>query len=272
MTRTALVTGANSGVGLATCLHLAKMGFRVVGTVRSDEKLETLAKAAGDAGVEVEGSLLDVTDPQGCESLVQEIEPWAVVNNAGYMNLGLVADVPPQDALRQLDAMVVAPMRLAVLALPSMRRRGEGRIVNVSSIAAHATAAMTGWYNASKHALSAVSDALRREVAGSGVQVVLIEPGGLRTGIWATAEKELLHRRDGSASPLPYDRALAILRRLQPLMPGPELAAEAIGEALTAGRPRHRYRVGRDAAVIGPLNLLLPERVKDRLARTALGG
>ncbi len=82
MVRTVLVTGANSGLGLATCLHLAELGFRVVGTARSQEKLDALQKAAGDAGVEVEGAVLDVTDGSGCEALVGSLEPWGLVNNA----------------------------------------------------------------------------------------------------------------------------------------------------------------------------------------------
>lgn len=166
MVRTVLVTGANSGIGLETAVHLSGLGFRVVGTVRSEDKGESLVKAASDAGANVEVALLDVTDAGGCERLLTRLEPWALVNNAGYMNVGRVADVPPEDALHQLHAMVVAPMRLATLALPAMRRRGEGRIVNVSSVTAHATGAMTGWYQACKHALSAVSDALRRRGRG----------------------------------------------------------------------------------------------------------
>lgn len=116
MVRTVLVTGANSGLGLATALHLASLGFRVVGTARSEEKAEVLAKAASDAGAEVETAILDVTDGEACEELVTRLEPRGLVNNAGYMNAGQVVDVPPEDALRQLHTMVVAPMRLAALA------------------------------------------------------------------------------------------------------------------------------------------------------------
>lgn len=270
MVHTVLLTGANSGVGLETAVHLAGLGFRVIGTARSQDKLESLAKRANDAGVAVEGVVLDVTDPVGCEAVVSSLEPWAVVNNAGYLNLGQVLDVPPEDALGQLDAMVVAPMRLATLAIPSMRRRGEGRIVNVSSVTAHVTSAMTGWYQACKHALSAVTDALPREVAADGIDVVLVEPGAHRSGIWDKARDDLLRRRHPSASPA-YDRSLGILRGFRPFLRDPVAAAEVIGEALTAGQPKARYRVGAAPAVIELLDLLLPGRVKDRLARAALG-
>ncbi|MBW3614117.1 MAG: SDR family NAD(P)-dependent oxidoreductase [Actinobacteria bacterium] len=272
MSRTVLVTGANSGVGLATSLHLAHLGFDVVGTVRSQEKAEWLKSAAADAGVEVETDILDVTDGSGCERVVARHEPWGIVNNAGYMNVGRVADVEPEEALHQLHAMVVAPMRLATLALPSMRRRGGGRIVNVSSVTAHATAPMTGWYQATKHALSAVSDALRQEVAADGIEVVLIEPGGLRTGISPKARDDLLRRRPGSTDRTAYDRSLTVLGVVQPVLQEPTAAAAAIGEALTAGRPRAHYRVGADAAVIKLLNVVLPTQVKDRLGRAAIEG
>jgi NAD(P)-dependent dehydrogenase (short-subunit alcohol dehydrogenase family) len=265
MERTVLVTGANSGLGEATCLHLSRLGFRVVGTARSEEKLAVLAEAG------VEGAVLDVTDRAGCEALVRKIEPWGLVNNAGYMNVGRVVDVDPDEALRQLDAMVVAPLHLAGLALPAMRRLGSGRIVNVSSAIAHGTAAMTGWYQAAKHALSAVTDAFRREVAEDGIDVVLVEPGGLDTGIWDKAEDDLLRRRRQAGDPTPYDRSLKLLRTARAYMPGPEIAAEVIGKALTAGRPEIRYQVGMDAPLVRLSERLLPDRAHDRLLRAVMG-
>ena len=103
MERTVLVTGANSGLGRATCRHLADLGFRVVGTARSEDRLDVLAKEG------IEGAVLDVTDRAGCQALVDKVEPWGLVNNAGHMNLGRVVDVDPDEALGQLDALVVAP-------------------------------------------------------------------------------------------------------------------------------------------------------------------
>ncbi len=270
MVRTVLVTGANSGVGLQTALHVARLGFRVVGTARSEEKAEAVAKAATDAGVEVETALLDVADAEASEDLVPRLDLWGLVNNAGYMNVGRVDDVPIEDAQRQLEVMVVAPMRLATLALPAMRRRGEGRIVNVSSVTAHATAAMIGWYQACKHALSAVTDALRREVADDGIDVVLIEPGGLRTRISDKARDDLLRRRSGSIAPSAYDRALKVVDGAQPFLGEPIAAARVIGDALTAGRPRARYRVGADAPAVQLIQALVPERTRDRLARAVV--
>ena len=269
MERTVLVTGANSGLGNETAVHLAGLGFRVVGTARSEEKLEAVDKAARDAGVEVEGAVLDVTDEPACAEVVERTDPWAVVNNAGYMNVGRVVDVTRDEARRQLDTLVVAPMRLAALALPGMRRRGQGRIVNVSSSIAHGTVAMTGWYQAAKHALDAATDALRREVAGDGIHVVLIEPGGLETGLSDKAEDDILRRRE--AAPTSYDRTLRMVRATRGHLTDPAVAAKAIGRALTAGRPAIRYKVGLDARVVPIVELLVPEGAQDRIIRRVIG-
>lgn len=272
MLRTVLVTGANSGIGLETALHLARLGFRVVGTARSDEKAESIRRAATEAGVTVETEVFDVTDDAACERIVPALDPWAVVNNAGYMNVGQVVDVRPDEARRQFDALVVAPMHLAALAVPGMRRRGEGRIVNVTSALSHTTAAMTGWYQGCKHALAAVTDALRRELAGDGIEVVMVEPGGARTGIWDKARDDLVSRRTSSVNPTAYDRSIAVLDKSRSFMTDPKTPAHVIGDALTAGQPKAVYRVGVDAPVLEFLNVVLPDRLRDRLARTALGG
>ena len=122
--RTVLTTGANSGIGLATVLRVARLGFRSVGSVRSEAKASIVSQAAADAGVSVETVQLDVTDAGSCADAIEQLRPWAIVNNAGYSGVGAVEDVSDDDALRQLDTMVVAPMRLARLALPHMRAAG----------------------------------------------------------------------------------------------------------------------------------------------------
>src|SRR4051794_12776557 len=151
--RTVLTTGANSGIGLATVIELARRGFRSVGSVRSDAKAEAVHKAAADAGVQVDTVLLDVTDADRCEEVMADLRLYGLVNNAGYSGFGAVEDVTDEEVRDQLEAMVVAPMRLARLALPYMRQQKQGRIVNISSIAGRATAPFGGWYTATKHAL-----------------------------------------------------------------------------------------------------------------------
>lgn len=269
-TRTVLTTGANSGIGLATVLELARRGYRSVGTVRSEAKAETVAKAAADAGVEVETVLLDVTDADRCLEVVHQLQPFGLVNNAGYPIVGAVEEISDEDAHHAVETMLMAPIRLARLALPYMRAAGHGRIVNVSSLAALTTTPLNGWYHAVKHGLEAVSDALRIEVASSGVKVVLVEPGGVKTNIWNNAEREL-EKREGSRFETGYRRTVAGERLVQPLMAEPSAVARVIANALVAPRPRPRYLVGPDARVLSLVDSLTPTVVKDAVMRVALG-
>jgi len=268
--RTVLTTGANSGVGLATVVHLAHLGFHSVGSVRSRAKASAVTDAARSAGVDVETVVLDVTHAKRCRDVVERVRPWALVNNAGYSGVGAIEDVTDEDVRRQLETMVVAPMRLGRLALPLMRAAGEGRIVNVSSIYGLTTTPFSGWYQASKHALEAASDALRIEVARDGVKVILIEPGGVKTHIWDEMESDVA-RRTGSAYEGQYRRAVTLLSSYKALMAGPDTVARAIGKALTAASPRARYLVGWDAQGIAAAQNLVPTGVRDRITRLLMG-
>jgi short-subunit dehydrogenase len=269
--RTVLVTGATSGIGLATVLHLPGLGFHTVGSARSADEAEELRDRAGRAGVQIETIVLDLHEPHAGEEVLSDLGVWGLVNNAGYMNVGPIEDVPIDTVRRQFEAMVFAPVRLAQLVLPGMRSAGEGRIVNVSSVMAHVTGPLIGWYQAAKHAMSATTDALRIEVSDFGIDVSLIEPGGHHTGIWAKAEADLVARRQGSVYQAAYDRGLDILRSMEPKMSGPEPVAEAIGRTLRAGRPRSRTRVGADTPVLETLHKVLPQPAKDWLTRSAVG-
>lgn len=267
MRRSVLVTGANSGIGLATSIELAALGFHTLGVVRSDEKAQVLLDNAQQAGVEVAPLVLDVTDADACDEVLAGLDLYGLVNNAGYYNAGAVEDVPPADVDRQLDTMVAAPMRLAQAALPAMRQRGQGRIVNVASAIVHLTGPITGWYQASKKALSAVSDALRIEVAPFGVEVVLIEPGAIDSNIWVKARDDLQRHRPGSPYADAYNRAISLIDHLHGRMAAPSTVAEVIGQALTVGRPRAVYRVNADAAALRWASMLVPPTVRDRLIR-----
>lgn len=270
MTDTVLTTGANSGIGLATVVEVARRGFRSIGSVRSEAKAEVVAKAAAEAGVEVETVLLDVNDAGRCAEVLDGLDLYGLVNNAGYSLTGAIEDVSDDEARRLLETMVVAPARLARLSLPAMRRAGRGRIVNVSSIAGLTTAPFAGWYSAAKHALESMSDALRMEVAGAGVQVVLVEPGGFRTGIWEETERDV-SRRAGSTFDEAYQRSLRMIGLTAPIMGEPEQVAKVISRALSAAVPRSRYLVGLDAHALLLSDRLTPTRVKDFVLRAGLG-
>ena len=267
--RVALTTGANSGIGLATVLELARRGFRSVGTVRSEAKAAVVSDAAASAGLVVETALLDVTDAGSCARVVERFRPTVVVNNAGYSVTGAVEDVGDDEVRAAFETMVVGPVRLARLALPYMRAARDGRLVNVSSIYGRATTPLTGWYQASKHALEGVSDALRAEVAGDGIKVVLVEPGFVRTGIWAEVDDELTGRADSDFAPS-YRRLLANTRLAGPIMTDPATVARVIAGAATSRSPRARYLVGCDAQAIAGLAAWVPTSVWDRVARTVL--
>lgn len=268
--RTVVVTGANSGIGLASVVAAAREGFHAVGTVRSDAKAEVVHAAADEAGVEVETDLLDVADTEACGEVIDRHRPWGLVNNAGYTAMGAVEDVSDDEARDVLEVMVVAPIRLARLCLPVMRASGGGRIINVSSVYGFMTTPFTGWYQGSKHALEALSDALRVEAAADDIQVSVVQPGMFKTAIFDEAQEEL-DGRSGSRYSDGYRRTLEMTHRFDPLMGPPEKVADVIVGALTARSPRSRYRVGPDAHVLALAEQFSLTRVKDPLQRFLFG-
>jgi len=267
-----LTTGANSGIGLATVVELAKRGYRSIGSVRSEAKAEDVRRAAREAGVDVETVILDVTDAEACDDVFDEIgtDLFGLVNNAGYGLTGAVEDVDDDEARHLLETMVVAPMRLARLALPGMRHRGGGRIVNISSIMGITTTPLGGWYQAAKHALEAVSDALRVEVARDGVHVALVEPGGFRTSIWEDMERDVDKRGDSRFADA-YRRSQMGMKFSSPIMGEPKQCAKVIATAISSRHPRARYLVGLDARALAIADRMAPTMVKDRITRLALG-
>jgi NAD(P)-dependent dehydrogenase (short-subunit alcohol dehydrogenase family) len=268
--KSVVITGANSGIGLATAIELARAGYDVIGTARSPEKAGVMRTAAAEKGVEVEAVLLDVADEASTRDGFAEIDeltgggPWAVINNAGFAQAGSVEDVSPEDARHQLEVNLVAPARIAQLVLPGMRDRGDGRIVNISSIAGRVTSPLTGWYCASKHGLEALSDALRMEVARFGVKVILVEPGGFGTGIWDTGADSFPDDGDSAYSDV-YEHAQTWTRRGNHFM-DPIWVARVIRLALATPRPLSRYLVGLDAVGL-TLSDLAPTVITDRVKR-----
>jgi NAD(P)-dependent dehydrogenase (short-subunit alcohol dehydrogenase family) len=268
--QTVLTTGANSGIGLATVLRLARRGYRSVGSVRSEEKARIVTDAAARAGVRVETVILDVNDPDSCATVIDRLKPWGLVNNAGYGGLGAIEDVDDDEARKLIETMVVAPMRLARLAVPGMREAGGGRIVNMSSVLGRSTSPLCGWYSGAKHALEALSDSLRVEVASAGVNVILIEPGGFRTDIWNEVGADAGSRPD-SPYLRAYRRSAMGLRVSQALMGDPRQVARVVSVALSTPYPLGRYLVGIDAYALTLTQALTPTVIRDRVIRFGLG-
>jgi short-subunit dehydrogenase len=268
--RRVLVTGAGSGIGLATAVSLARAGFRTWGLVPDDNEARALSDAAGDAGAHVEVLRVDLSAPAQRSAVASELELYGLVNNAGFMNAGMIRDVDLADARRQLEVMVIAAMDLACQALPYMLERSEGRIVNVTSSALHTTTPFTGWYAATKAALRELNDALRVELAWTGVDVVEVEPGGFSTNIWRRARTELEHRRARSSRPRAYSRPLQVIDRFSNSMSAPEQVADVVLQVLTTAHPGAHRRVGKDAVALRVAELL-PDAITDRVAALATG-
>ena len=266
VSRAVLVTGCSSGIGRASAERLAAAGWTVYASAR---RLETVAGLAGCRPLE-----LDVTDDVSMRAAVEQIERdegavGVLVNNAGYSQSGAVEGVSLDEARRQFETNVFGLARLTQLVLPGMRAQRWGRIVNVSSMGGELTFPGGGWYHASKHAVEALSDALRFEVAGFGIDVVVIQPGLIRTGFAEAAVGSIdvgdgpYARFDaavGAATAGAYHGAFG--RRLGG---GPDAVAKAVERAVTAKRPRTRYRVTPSARLFIALRRVLPDRGWDAL-------
>jgi NAD(P)-dependent dehydrogenase (short-subunit alcohol dehydrogenase family) len=272
---TVLVTGASSGIGEATALHLKELGFDSVAAVRKDEDAERLAVSG------LRTVRLDVTDTGSIAAARADLGdgPLAgLVNNAGIAVAAPLEFLPLDQLRHQLEINLIGQVAVTQAFLPALRA-GRGRIVNVSSIGGRVALPLVGAYNASKFALEAVSDSLRRELHSQGVDVIVIEPGGVKTPIWRKGNElaaELTADMPPEAERL-YGRQIEALRRETAKIANergiePREVAEAIGRGLTAKRPRARYLVGRDAKMRGPVAKVLPDRVMDRLIARAVGG
>ncbi|MGW7440860.1 SDR family NAD(P)-dependent oxidoreductase [Streptomyces sp. NPDC054849] len=274
--RSVVLTGATGGIGAATVLRLAGSGWDVIATARSQEKADVLVAAAARRGLELRTVVLDVADPLSCQEAMARVEEmtgggaWAVVNNAGVPQAGCVEDVHDEQARHLLEVNLLGAMRICRLALPAMRRRGGGRIVNVSSGLGRVPWPLGGWYSASKHALSAITHCLRVETAHAGVRVSLVEPGAFATAMLERAVADLTgadHRSGGAG----YVRSRELFSLVNQRVPGPEPVAKVIDTALSARRPRARYTVGLDARFLIPLHTMTPLWLSDRVKHAVTG-
>jgi NAD(P)-dependent dehydrogenase (short-subunit alcohol dehydrogenase family) len=276
VSKSVVVTGANSGIGLVTVLELAGAGYDVIGTVRSAAKAELVQEVALDRGVTLRTVELDVNDGDSCKAGFEQIAamtdggPWALVNNAGYAQAGSVEDVDDELVRAQLETNLIAPIRLARLVLPKMRARGEGRILNVSSVAGRMSTPLMGWYCASKHGLEAVTDCLRMEVEPDGIRVILIEPGMFGTDIWSAASAQEFPAPTTSRYAAAYARADSMSSQSSKL-PDPVWVARTIRVALSNPLPMARYVVGADAVGGILAETLVPTAVTDYVKAVTAG-
>jgi len=262
--KVALVTGGSSGIGEATARALAADGFVVYAVARRTEPMEALS----ESGVHIFS--MDVTDDAsvvaGVDRIIAEQGRIDVlVNNAGYGSYGAVEDVPIDEARRQFDVNIFGLARLVQLVTPHMRKQHSGRIINISSIGGKIYEPLGAWYHATKFAVEGFSDSLRIELRPFGIDVVIIEPGPIRTE-WNTIARDNLQAN--SAGTVYAEQAAAATRVLEkadePLRSsGPEVVARKVVKATTVSHPKARYPVGRSAGTIVRARKLLPDRAMD---------
>jgi NADP-dependent 3-hydroxy acid dehydrogenase YdfG len=263
-----LITGCSTGIGRATATLLAAAGFRVVATARRQDALEGIGAAMTQP--------LDVTDNASIASAVgATLERYGridvLINNAGYAIRGAVEEVDITGVQRMFDVNVNGIIRMVRAVAPSMRLQGSGRILNIGSIGGKLAGPANGTYAASKHAVEALSDAMRWELAPFGIDVVLIEPGEIKTNFLETAlrgSRSLLDRRDSPYAAL-YARLAAVTSAQRVHESGPEAVASTVLAALRARRPHARYEVAVSLAT--RIAAALPDGAKDLLMRSLYG-
>ena len=263
-----LITGASSGIGFDAAQTLARQGHTVYAAARRVEKMEPLQSD----GVKV--MRMDVTDSasmaEGVKTVLDaEGRIDVLVNNAGYGYFGAVENVTMEEARRQVEVNVFGLAELCKLVLPVMRKQGSGRIINTSSIAGKMVLPFGAWYHVSKFSVEALSDALRMEMKPFGVDVVLIEPGGIKTDWGIIAAKHLAESSKGTAYEEDALREAELMHKGYSgnYLSAPRVVTRAISRAVNSQRPRARYRIGSGAFIMVFLHTVLPTRWWDGMMR-----
>lgn len=263
-----LITGASSGIGFDAAQTLAQQGHCVFAAARRTELMEPL-KAYG-----VHVIKMDVTDEKsmkdGVETLIQAMGHIDVlINNAGYGYFGAIENVPMEDARRQLEVNVFGLARLTQLVLPYMRQQKNGRIINTSSIAGKMVFYMGGWYNITKYSVEAFSDALRMEMKPYGIDVVMIEPGAIKTDWGIIAARHLKESSEGTAyeaSGNQWAHNMDWFYKTN-LLSSPSVITKAIVRAVNSRHPKARYCRGRFSIIGRIAHAIMPARWWDALMR-----
>jgi len=269
MKKIALVTGASAGIGKSTVEQLLNDGLTVYATARRLEKMKDL---------ETKGAIirkLDVTDDTSINTVVEEIlqkegKIDVLVNNAGYGSYGAIEDVSLKEARRQFDVNIFGLARLSQLVLPHMRKNNYGKIINISSMGGKVYTPMGGWYHATKHALEGFSDCLRIEAAPFGVDVIIVQPGGIKTEWGDIAIKNMLEKSgNGVYSKIANNTAKAFKKSYKSASE-PEVIAKVISKAIKARRPKTRYVAGYMAKPVLFMRRILPDRTFDWMIKSQL--
>lgn len=264
--KVALVTGASSGMGKETAMRLLQEGLVVYGAARRVDQMEDL-RALGAIPLK-----MDITVDEDIVAAVQSIEHAhggidVLVNNAGFGMYGAMEESTLADARYQFEVNLFGMARLTQLALPTMRKKGAGTIINISSMGGKIYTPLGSWYHATKHAVEGWSDCLRLELASFGIQVVIIEPGAIATE-WGGIMLEPMLKRSGNGPYQVLAHAMARAMRNSYGKPGaaspPSVVADAVLQAVRARRPKTRYVVGKLAKPLMFIRKYLGDRIFDR--------
>lgn len=259
----AIVTGASSGIGKSTVKQFLKQGYEVYAAARRVEAMQELA---------TEGAFLqylDLTDPRSIKELVAKVLSQSgqidiIVNNAGYGSYGSIEDVPLEDARKQVDVNLFGLAQLIQEALPAMRSRRTGKIINITSVGGKLWTPLGGWYHASKFAVEGLSDALRNELRPFGIDVVVVEPGGVKTE-WGDIAMESLLKVSGEGAYKKMAQAVVTAFKTVDITVEPEVIANVITKAVSVRKPKPRYIAPFSGKAVLFLRWLLPDRVFDRV-------
>ena len=272
-----VITGASAGIGEATARMLAREGATVVLVARRKERLDGLKEEIGRAGHRALTIAADVTSATDRERIVTETLAAfkridALVNNAGYGQRGPIEMVPIEAIRQNFETNLFSLVALTQLVIPVMRRQTSGRIINISSVAGRVARPLSSVYDATKHALEAISDGLRGELAPFGIQVVVIEPGFILTEFLGVANERArdLVEQDSPYKPF-FDGFAEGYQRMRKMAGRPDDIAELVRKALTADRPRPRYAGPRHARLAIALKRWLPARLFDSVLNRQAG-
>lgn len=260
----ALVTGASSGIGKATALHLLKDGLTVYAAARRMEKMQDLK----EMGIHV--LKMDVTDKQSVDTALSSICEAhggvdVLVNNAGVAEHGAVEDVSIDKAKAEFDVNLFGAAYLIDLCLPHMRQNCYGKIINVTSIAGRIFAPMTGWYFSSKYALEGLSKCLRVEAKSFGIDVVIIEPGLISSEMADITISNLLKNSGNGEYSALAEFIGNFMNSYKSIESSPDVVARAISRAVKSKHPKHRYAVGRFAKLSLFLFWFIPDRLLTKI-------
>lgn len=266
MPKTVLITGASSGIGHSTAEKLLKKGYTVYGAARTESQLKYLSEYENGNYI-----IMDITNQKDRKNVIKEILKTEesidiLINNAGYGSFGAIEDVPIEEAKRQFEVNLFGLTELTKLVIPEMRKNNYGKIINISSIAGKVWTPFGGWYHASKFALEGLSDCWRNELKDFSIDVILIEPGAVKSNWSDKAAKNLLNH---SAKGFYKNKVNKVAKKYKNLYGKKGIAVKAdkvadkIVKAIESNMPKSRYAVPNHAKLVLFLRWLLPDKIYD---------